>query len=103
MSPELMQNLFANGPLQAKQDPAGVWGYDRMNNCIVRTRTPGKSTIGDIRIKYYVASNALESGKQIHMAAFNKANVRDLPLTRVIHPDDRIDFKSFVAKYFKAL
>ena len=56
-----MANMQALGPMTVDHDPKGVWGYDRQQNAIVRMQTPGKSTIGDIRVKYYITSNALES------------------------------------------
>ena len=65
--------MFALGPLQAKEDPQGVWGYDRQSNAIVRMKNPGKSTIGDIRVKYYVPSNTLEHNSSVYHMAGIKA------------------------------
>jgi hypothetical protein len=65
---ENMQNMFALGPLNAKEDPQGVWGYDRQNNAIVRMKTPGKSTIGDIRVKYFIPSNGMEAMQERKLA-----------------------------------
>ena len=56
--------MQALGPMTVDHDPKGVWGYDRQQNAIVRMQTPGKSTIGDIRVKYYITSNALESNQR---------------------------------------
>ena len=59
-----MANIYSLGTFkQPKEEGQGAWGYDGRSNSIVRTKTPGKPTIGDLRIKYYISSNELENKK----------------------------------------
>ena len=98
---ENMTNMFAMGPLNAKNDPNGVWGYDRVNNAIVRMKTPGKATVGDIRVKYYIPSNRLEEGQADHVMAGMRDMRGSSQFTQDLHKDANITFRTFVSKYHK--
>jgi len=81
---ERMANMFARGPLTAQPDPNGVWGYDRQQNAIVRMREPGKTTIGDIRVRYFITSNSMEtSGTNIQLCGVDNKDGK-LQLTQTL-------------------
>ena len=96
-----MHNMFARGPLTAQPDPMGKWGYDRQNNCIVRMKEPGKTTIGDIRIKYYITSNSMENNNRpVELVGVDNDD-NALNLHQRVSKETYLNFESFIKKYLR--
>lgn len=49
-----LRDLRMQGGPTAEFDRNGIWQVDSVNNCLVRQRNPGKTTVGDIRVRYKV-------------------------------------------------
>ena len=79
----------------------GVWGYDRQNNAIVRMQNPGKTTIGDIRVKFFITSNALEAKqKEFIMTKYDTNLGGYLPLKKTLVHKPGITFEDFIREYY---
>ena len=88
--------MFAMGPLQAQKDPQGVWGYDRQSNAIVRMKNPGQTSIGDIRVRYFIPSNRLEQNQSQFLMSGIKAEKDAHKFKSTLSANGNIDFRQFV-------
>ena len=94
---EQMSNMFAHGQLQVQHDLMGVWGFDRQSNAIVRMQNPGKTTIGDIRVKYFISSNALEAKqREFIMTKYDSSLGGHIPLRKTLVYNPGLTFEAFI-------